>query len=198
MPRALEFDLETARAAIMKVFWTKGYEATSLSDLEQATSLVRTSLYNSFGKKPEMFLDSLNLYRETIENQIESMTQGQGSEALVEVIVAMMEGSDKTSQQPAGCLMVMSATQSMTIEPRHLQIVRDYRQMLVSKAKQVLERDRQKGRLARYVDPAGAAEFLVCVVWGALAAQCLSPERNSAASGAEMLKRTMQNWLNDQ
>ena len=197
MPRGLEFDLETARAAIMQVFWTRGYEATSLSDLERATSLVRTSLYNSFGKKPEMFLDSLKLYHETIEAQIESITKGRGSEALADVIIAMMEGSDKTSEQPAGCLMVMSATQGKTIEPRHLKIVRDYRQMLVGKAKQVLERDRQSGRLAKHVDPEGAAEFLVCVVWGALAAQCLSAERNSAAAGADMLKKTIQNWLND-
>jgi len=197
MPRPLEFDLETARAAIMQVFWNRGYEATSLSDLERATSLVRTSLYNSFGKKPEMFLDSLKLYQETIENQIETRTQGLGSEALVEVIIAMMEGTDKTYQQPAGCLMVMSATQSKTIDLRHLQIVRDYRQMLVRKAKTVLERDRQSGRLARHVDPEGAAELLVCVVWGALAAQCLSAERNSAATGAEMLKKTILNWLSD-
>jgi len=197
MPRSLEFDPETARAAILGVFWTKGYEATSLSDLEGATSLVRTSLYNSFGKKPEMFLDSLKLYHETIENQIEALTRGRGSEALIDVISAMMEGSDKTSQEPAGCLMVMSATQSKTIEPRHLQIVRDYRQMLVRRAKQVLDWDRQSGRLARNVDPESAAEFLVCVVWGALAAQCLSEERDAAADGADMLKKTIQNWLDD-
>ncbi|MEL6884694.1 MAG: TetR/AcrR family transcriptional regulator [Pseudomonadota bacterium] len=193
----MEFDPETARAAIMGVFWTKGYEATSLSDLESATSLVRTSLYNAFGKKPDMFLDSLKLYHETIENQIDAITRGRGSEALIEVISAMMEGSDKSSQQPAGCLMVMSATQSKTIEPRHLRIVMDYRQMLVRKAKQVLERDRQSGRLARHVDPGSAAEFLVCVVWGALAAQCLSAERDAAADGADVLKLTIRNWLSD-
>lgn len=197
MPRSLGFDPETARAAIMGVFWTKGYEATTLSDLESATSLVRSSLYNSFGQKPEMFLDSLKLYHETIENQIEAITRGRGSESLIEVISAMMEGSDKKPQQPAGCLMVLSATHSKTIEPRHLQLVRDYRQMLVGKAKQVLERDRQSGRLARYVDPEGAAEFLVCVVWGALAAQCLSAERDAAADGADMLKMTIQHWLID-
>lgn len=197
MPRPLEFDLETARAAIMQVFWTKGYEATSLSDLERATSLVRTSLYNSFGKKPDMFLSSLELYHETIESQIDAMTEGQGSEALIEVITAMMEGSDKAPQQPAGCLMVMSATQSRIIEPRHLEIVRDYRKMLVRKAKQVLERDEQSGRLAAQVDPEAASEFLICVVWGALAAQCLSATRNSAAAGAAMLKKTIENWLSN-
>ena len=93
--------------------------------------------------------------------------------------------------------MVMSATQSNTLEPRHLQIVKDYRQLLVRKTEQVLKRDKQSGRLARHIDPAAAAEILVCVVWGALAAQCLSAERNSAAAGADMLKKTVQAWLND-
>lgn len=195
MPRSLEFDLTTARTAIMRLFWTKGYEATSLTDLERATSLVRTSLYNAIGKKPDMFLDSLKLYHETIESQIDAITHGRGSEALIEVITAMMEGSDKTSQQPAGCLMVMSATQSRTIELRHLKTVQDYRKMLVGKAKQVLERDKQAGRLAPNVDPEGGAEFLVCLVWGALAAQCLSSERNSAAAGAAIVRQTIESWL---
>ncbi len=181
----------------MLEFWKRGYEGTSLSDLERATSLVRTSLYNTFGNKPDMFLDSLKLYHETIEHQIEAMTEGRGSEALTEVIVAMMEGADKTSSQPAGCLMVMTATQGKTIEPRHLQIVRDYRQMLVDRARQVLERDRQSGRLARHVEPGAAAELLICIVWGALAAQCLNDESNTAATGTAMLRKMIESWFND-
>lgn len=195
MPRGLEFDLEAARAIIMREFWERGYEGTSLSDLERATSLVRTSLYNAFGNKPAMFLDSLKLYHTTVEAQIEAMTEGRGSEALAEAICALMVGQGRTSSQPAGCLMVMAATQSKTIEPRHLQIVRDYRQMLVDKARQVLERDRQSGRLAPDVDPQGAAEFLICVLWGALAAQCLSEDSNSTAAGADMVRATIGGWL---
>lgn len=197
MPRGLEFDLEAARATIMREFWERGYEGTSLSDLERATSLVRTSLYNSFGNKPAMFLDSLKLYHATVEAQIAAMTVDRGSEALAEAICALMVGQGRMSSQPAGCLMVMTATQSKTIEPRHLQLVRDYRQMLVDKARQVLERDSQSGRLAPHVDPRGAAEFLICVLWGALAAQCLSENTNPAAAGADMVRTTIGGWLRD-
>lgn len=197
MPRGLEFDLEAARATIMRDFWERGYEGTSLSDLERATSLVRTSLYNAFGNKPAMFLDSLKLYHATVEAQIKAITQDRGSEALAEAICAMMVGQGRPSTQPTGCLMVMTATQSKTIETDHLQIVREYRQMLVDKARQVLERDRQSGRLASHVDPQGAAEFLICVLWGALAAQCLSEDTNPAAAGADIVRTTILGWLSD-
>lgn len=197
MARTLDFDPETARAIIMRAFWTRGYEATSLRYLEDATTLVRTSLYNAFGNKPEMFLDSLTLYHATVEARIKALTQGRGSEALAEVIGAMMDGTGRNPMNPAGCLMVMTATQSMTIEPRHLQRVREYRQMLVDKAREVLERDRQSGRLAPGVDPDAAAEFLVCVLWGALAAHCLNAEGNPAAAGAAVLRETVAQWLSD-
>ena len=195
MPRTLGFDVETARAAILREFWLRGYEGTSLSDLERATSLVRTSLYNFFGNKPDMFMDSLKLYHQTIEARIDAATNDRGTEALVEVIIAMMEGSDKAAGQPAGCLMVSAATHGGALEDRHLQLVRDYRQMLSRKARQALDRDRASGRLDPAIDTGSAAELLVCIVWGALAAQCLDEGANPAAAGVAVLQKTMQSWL---
>ena len=195
MPRRLEFDVETARAAILREFWLRGYEGTSLSDLELATSLVRTSLYNSFGNKPDMFLDSLKLYQQAVEAQIDAATNNRGTEALAEVIAAMIEGGDRTTGQPAGCLMVSAATHSAALEDRHLQLVRDYRRMLSRKAREALDRDRASGRLAPTIDTESAAEFLVCVVWGALAAQCLDEGASPATAGVAMLRKTMESWL---
>ncbi|MEL6099855.1 MAG: TetR/AcrR family transcriptional regulator [Pseudomonadota bacterium] len=197
MPRNLGFNLETARAAILREFWLRGYEGTSLTDLERATSLVRTSLYNSFGNKPDMFLDSLKLYHQSVEAQIDAATNDRGIDALAEVIAAMMEGSDRTAGQPAGCLMVSAATHSAALEDRHLQLVRGYRQMLSRKARTALDRDRASGRLGPTIDIESTAEFLVCVVWGALAAQCLNEGTNPAAAGAAVLRKTMESWLDN-
>ncbi len=195
MPRNLGFDPQQARAAIMRTFWERGYEGTSLSDLERATSLVRTSLYNSFGNKPDMFLESLNLYHHAIEGQIDEATKDRGTDALCEVIAAMMEGRHKAAGLPEGCLMVSAATQSSALEDRHLQLVRDYRQMLARKAREALERDRSSGKLAQSFDTESAVEFLVCVVWGALVAQCLNQGANPAAAGVALLRTTMAGWV---
>lgn len=56
MPRPREFDPELAVDAALDAFRARGYEATSLTDLLQATGLARQSLYNAFGDKHALFL----------------------------------------------------------------------------------------------------------------------------------------------
>jgi AcrR family transcriptional regulator len=48
----------------MRVFWEKGYEGTSLTDLTEAMGINRPSLYSSFGDKEALFRRALALYGE--------------------------------------------------------------------------------------------------------------------------------------
>lgn len=63
MPRVEEFDKESVLQSAMNLFWEKGYHATSMQDLVDATELNRSSLYNSFGSKLELYQQSLNYYQ---------------------------------------------------------------------------------------------------------------------------------------
>jgi AcrR family transcriptional regulator len=47
----------------MAVFWRKGYSATSLDDLCEATGMARPSLYAAFGDKSGMFSEALNRFQ---------------------------------------------------------------------------------------------------------------------------------------
>jgi len=64
MARPREFDADSAIEHVMQVFWAKGYEATSLDDLCEATGLSRSSLYGTFGDKRDLLLRSLDRYSE--------------------------------------------------------------------------------------------------------------------------------------
>lgn len=55
MARPRSFDQESALAGVMHVFRQRGYERTSISDLEKATGLSVGSLYNAFGGKASLF-----------------------------------------------------------------------------------------------------------------------------------------------
>lgn len=50
----------------MEVFWAKGFEAASLSDLIEAMGISKSSLYDVFGNKHELFLATLDHYCKTI------------------------------------------------------------------------------------------------------------------------------------
>ena len=65
MPRSIAFDPEEILDRAMDVFWEKGFEATSLPDIERATGLNRSSLYNTFGSMRDVYYAALDGYRRT-------------------------------------------------------------------------------------------------------------------------------------
>jgi TetR/AcrR family transcriptional repressor of nem operon len=76
MPRPREFDEDLVLDAAMHLFWTKGYEGTSLSDLESALGVGRQSLYNAFGDKRQLFLASLDRYRRRASEALVALASG--------------------------------------------------------------------------------------------------------------------------
>ena len=64
MPRPPSFDREEKIEEAMDLFWEQGYEATSVQDLVDHLGLNRSSLYNTFGGKHDLYLEALDHYRE--------------------------------------------------------------------------------------------------------------------------------------
>ncbi len=66
MPRPKSFDPDTVLDKAMGVFWEKGYDAASISDLTTAMGINRFSLYDTFGDKHELYLKALDAYTQNI------------------------------------------------------------------------------------------------------------------------------------
>ena len=62
MGRHREFDVNQALDSALDVFWRKGYEAASYTDLTQATGVERPGLYSAFGNKEALFRLALERY----------------------------------------------------------------------------------------------------------------------------------------
>jgi AcrR family transcriptional regulator len=63
-PRA--YDPDAALKAARDVFWVKGYAATSLDDIVEATGMNRPSLYAAFGDKEAIYLAALKMQGEAL------------------------------------------------------------------------------------------------------------------------------------
>lgn len=64
MGRPRSFCEETALEAAMRLFWERGYEGASLSDLTEAMAMNRASLYATFGDKEALFIRVLARYED--------------------------------------------------------------------------------------------------------------------------------------
>ncbi len=64
------FDRQEALEQATRLFWVKGYEATSIADLTQAMGIGSPSLYAAFGSKEALYAESLQHYAETNEHLV--------------------------------------------------------------------------------------------------------------------------------
>lgn len=63
MARPPTFNRDAKIEEAMELFWEQGYEATSVQDLVDHLDLNRSSLYNTFGGKHDLYLEALDHYR---------------------------------------------------------------------------------------------------------------------------------------
>lgn len=112
-PRA--FDREEALGKAMKLFWVKGYEATSISDLTAALGVGPTSLYAAFGSKDELYGEVLRLYMGSFEHLVlgrfrEAASARDAAFAYLWDSAAAMTGAD--CELPHGCLVTLGTVGS--------------------------------------------------------------------------------------
>jgi len=64
MPDILHFDVNEALDQMLKLFWQQGFKATTTKQLAKSAGLSEGSLFNTFGSKREVYIQSLQRYRE--------------------------------------------------------------------------------------------------------------------------------------
>lgn len=100
------FELEAALTAAMHVFWAKGYDGTSLTDLTQAMGITRPSLYAAFGNKEDLFRKAMALYEVKTLSFVTSALNAQNAREVAERLLRGSVESYSSALHPRGCLSV--------------------------------------------------------------------------------------------
>src|SRR5437867_10098735 len=103
--RPLAFDPDVALDAALRQFWAHGFEGTSLQDLERATKLSRSSLYNTFGSKGALFDRAVGRYLDLLDRALLGPLES-GTEGLADLrrFVDRLGSQLDDSAVVAGCL----------------------------------------------------------------------------------------------
>src|ERR1700753_2795405 len=106
--RPREFDADDALAAALRVFWTRGYEGASLTELTEAMGITKPSLYACFGNKEALFRKALDLYVRDKLCYVKSALEADSARGVAERLLRGALATHCGERDPQGCLGVIS------------------------------------------------------------------------------------------
>jgi AcrR family transcriptional regulator len=181
--RPREFCVDHALAQALRVFWSKGYEGASLTDLTEAMGITRPSLYAAFGNKESLFRKALDLYERDkmayVGKALAEPTARKVAEAMLRGAVDNLTGYG----DPHGCLGVIASVacgaEASSIREEVLERGKIARQALVDR----MERAKVEGDLPDHVDVEALTNYMYALLQG------MSVQAGAGASREE-LQRT--------
>jgi AcrR family transcriptional regulator len=106
-PRA--FDVDKALDSALELFWTHGYEGTSLAMLTEAMGINVPSLYAAFGNKETLFRKALERYLATPASYMAGALREPTARAVAEKVLSGSIELVTHPNNPGGCLLVQGA-----------------------------------------------------------------------------------------
>jgi TetR/AcrR family transcriptional regulator, transcriptional repressor for nem operon len=161
------FDEDQVLDQAMMTFWKKGYEATGLVDLEQATGLGRQSLYGAFGDKRTLFLRIVERYFERVlKPHLVDVLDAPGSgRANVERIFEQWQNIAKAADFH-GCLVGNSVPEFGAKDSEMSSVLRGKLELMEAAFMRALGRAQQAGEMNPKLDTRATARSLLTIAQG--------------------------------
>jgi TetR/AcrR family transcriptional repressor of nem operon len=167
MPWKKQFDVDDARDRAKALFWSRGYEATSLEDLLTCMGINRGSFYATFGSKRELYTEVLQRY--DAQNRRSVLDAARAGRTPRQAIAAIFDGIRAEScgaRGKQGCFLANAALELAPSNERVARIVRDAFSETEAYFRELIEEGRRSGDIAASVDPALAARSLLGLLLG--------------------------------
>ena len=147
--RPREFDQDLVLDAVVQLFWEKGYEATSISDIVEATGLNKSSLYNAFGSKDTLFERALNRYVDARTSMLSSLLE-EGTGGLDDLLglVDILWAEVSSGGDHRGCLAVNTSTELGLRDETVVKVGERYRSLMRTAVSAALERAAAAGEIS--------------------------------------------------
>ena len=153
--------------AALRLFRERGYEGTSIADLQEALGIAAPSLYAAFGSKEALFKEAVERYRCDVEAAMtRAVSQARTTKATIEAMLRANAVAVTEPGEPRGCLFVqgaLAASPSNGVVERYLHAKRLDGQRNMTK---VLKAGVASGDVPASVDIAAVASFYIAFALG--------------------------------
>jgi TetR/AcrR family transcriptional repressor of nem operon len=156
MARTKEFDEEEVLDKALQLFREKGYNGTSTQDLVDRLCISRSSMYNCYSDKHNLFLQVIRRYRETVT---EGLIANLGSApALKPVLHQVFEGI--IGNEEGGCFLASCALEAGAWKPDVAELVKENREAVEKALAEAIKKAQQAGEVSKSWTPKKLAGYL--------------------------------------
>jgi AcrR family transcriptional regulator len=164
--RPRSFNEEQALEQAMNVFWKKGFEGASISDLAAATGMKPASIYAAFGNKEALFEKALERYLAGPAGFVRECMEEPTARAVAERTLRQTAEFLTQSNRPCGCMATQTALScGEEAQPVHRMLIKLRRKFQEDLCER-FERAKIEGDLPADADPGDLARFLAAVLQG--------------------------------
>ncbi len=151
----------------MRLFWRKGYAATSVEDLIETLHLSRSSLYDTFGDKRTLFLEALKLYSErVISATARTLNESPSPMAGIQTVFDELIAGAGSETGALGCFIVNSVAELVPYDPDVTEIATTYTDSLQRLLTKVLTEARSQNMVTKKETPEQLAAYVFNMIQG--------------------------------
>lgn len=178
MARTREFDTSEVLDKAMHVFWAKGYKATSLQDLLESMEISKSSFYETFGNKHELFLLSINAYIKcTTQQMLNRLLLGGPFLKALDDILQFIIDSALGDDERRGCMLANSAIELSAHDSETEQLVAAAMKRVEDAFCKAISQAQKEGEIATNNSARALARFVVSNINGLVVISKAIPER---------------------
>ncbi len=151
--------------AAMRAFWEAGYEGTSTQDLCAATGLGRSSIYNTFASKHDLYQRALRRYMASKNSDTFALLERSGT-AKDKVRSLLWRIVDAPADDPLGCLVVNATVELGRRDPEVTELLRADLERRMAALTAMIEAGQRAGEIDNARSATHLAHFVVATIGG--------------------------------
>jgi len=164
--RTKEFEPDQIADAAMRVFWERGYAATSVQDLVEGTGLSRSSLYNTFESKQGLYQQALRRYQAVTTANVALLAEPGSIKELVRRLLMRIVEDELGDPQRRGCLVANATLELAGHDKAVAELVAHNFLRLQKALEKLIVRGQQTGEILPNKNPRALARFFVNTMQG--------------------------------
>jgi len=191
--RPKEFERDVVLDRAMRVFWSRGYEATSIEHLVARMGIQRGSLYGTFGDKRALFFAAIDRYDRVVTAKLlAALEDPRSGKAAIRRFFRLKVAASTEPRRPRGCLVTNSAAELASRDRGTATRVGTALTKIEAAFHRAVVRAQKAGEIDRARDPRALARFLTSSAQGLSVMAKTSPDRAVLQDIVKVILKTLE------